>query len=403
MSSVDSADGGWQPTSEADRQQVRDQLTRILASAHFLSSRRYPNLLRFVVEKTLEGQDDSLKERLLGIEVFHRAPDYDTNQDPVVRLSAAEVRKRIALYYQHPAHQNELLIGLNPGSYIPTFRPPQVVSAESAPAIPEPAAVNETKAAYSSERLRTPVLVALTSVAAIALGVWLYSRPSPIEQFWAPVLNSPSRVTLCVGSPDAVNAAHQNAPTPSTVLDDLSHSGRLGTANVAALIHMGGILESRHKVFRLELASQTSFPELHEGPVLLVGALDNAWTMRLTQSLRYGFAMNSEAMYIADRKNPSTRNWSVSLKQAPASQVEDFAIVARYSDSTLDQPVVLVAGLSREGTEAAGELVSNPGFLKTLFARSPRNPKNVNLEAVLQIQVIDGHPGPAHIVAVEYW
>jgi len=52
------------------------------------------------VEQTLAGNEDNLKERTLGVEVFHRTPDYDTNLDPVVRLCAGEVRKRIAQYYQ---------------------------------------------------------------------------------------------------------------------------------------------------------------------------------------------------------------------------------------------------------------------------------------------------------------
>lgn len=166
---------------------------------------------------------------------------------------------------------------------------------------------------------------------------------------------------------------------------------------------MGGVLEVRHKAFRLVLASQASFPQLREGPVILVGALDNAWTMRLTKPLRFGFTMDSDSMSIVDRKNSSAKSWVVSLKQPPSSQTEDFAVIARYHDTTLDQPVVMAAGLSRQGTEAAGELLSNSTFLTTLFQNAPHNWTKVNLEAVVQTQVIDGHPGPSRILAVEYW
>jgi hypothetical protein len=404
MSSLEPAEGEWRPGSEAEKQQVRDQLQKILASSHFLISRRYPNLLRFVVEQTLEGQEDALKERLLGIEVFHRSPDYDTNQDPVVRLSAAEVRKRIALYYQHPGHQNELVIGLNPGSYIPYFRP-----AQSSPASrgPDPAekAVEAISIPADVPRRRWPLVAACLAAGAVAagLGLYFFLRPSVIDQFWSPVLGSPASVSMCVGSPDAVNPAPQTRPNPATLVEDLQHSGRLGTANVATLMHMGGVLEDRHKAFRLVLASQASFPQLREGPVVLVGALDNTWTMRLTKSLRYGFTMDSDSMYIVDHKNPSARSWVVLLKQPPSSQTEDYAVIARYHDTTLDQPVVLAAGLSRQGTEAAGELLSNAAFLKTLFQNAPSDWTKVNLEAVVQTQVIDGHPGPSRILAVEYW
>src|ERR1035437_9724583 len=90
--------GTWIPEKDADKAAVRVQLERLLANPSFRNSKRYPALLRFVVERVLEGHTDSLKERTLGIEVFHRDPNYDTNQDPVVRTTAVEVRKRLALY-----------------------------------------------------------------------------------------------------------------------------------------------------------------------------------------------------------------------------------------------------------------------------------------------------------------
>ncbi len=407
MSSADRASGSWRPQSDSERQQVRDQLERLLSSPGFVNSQRYPNLLRFVVEQTLMGQEDTLKERLLGIDVFRRSPDYDTNQDPVVRLSAAEVRKRIAVYYQQPEHQHELVIGLNPGSYIPYFRPASHLT-DPLPPVVQQAEPSVKQASPLLGRLWRPWAAALLLALFLAGGLAWYisARPSVTEQFWSPVLESPYRVTLCVGTPDTFNASiasDQNlAPSP-TLEQKIFHSARLGPANVATLIRLGGILEGRHRSFRLLLASQASFPMLREGPVVLVGALDNPWTMRLTQNLRYGFADDGQSMYVVDRKNPSSRQWSVNLKQAPSSQSGDFAVIARYNDTTLGQPVVLAAGLSSQGTEAAGEILSDPDVLKELFKHAPGNWKKVNLEAVVQTQVIDGNPGPSRILAVEYW
>ena len=123
MSELYQQQAQWHPTSEDERKSVRQQLERVLASPLFRNSKRYPALLRFVVEQSLDGNEDQLKERLLGIHVFHRQPDYDTNQDTIVRLTAAEVRKRIAQYYQQPEHKGELRIHLNSGSYVPHFTP----------------------------------------------------------------------------------------------------------------------------------------------------------------------------------------------------------------------------------------------------------------------------------------
>ena len=124
MASTGSVTGAWHPKTESERQLVRSQLEKIVSDGRFAASKRYPCLLRYIVEQTLAENEDNLKERTLGVEVFHRPPDYDTNLDPVVRLCAAEVRKRLAQYYQSPAHGGELRIELNPGSYVPVFSQP---------------------------------------------------------------------------------------------------------------------------------------------------------------------------------------------------------------------------------------------------------------------------------------
>lgn len=107
--------------SPSDVKAVSEQLERILASPLFKQSKRYSPFLRYVVEKTLAGEADTLKERTLGVEIFGRPPNYDSSNDPVVRVTAGEVRKRIAQYYHDSEHKGELRIELSPGSYVPEF------------------------------------------------------------------------------------------------------------------------------------------------------------------------------------------------------------------------------------------------------------------------------------------
>ena len=106
----------WTPSSELEKGAVQQQLERLLASPLFHSSKRYAQFLRFVVGRTLEGRGHDLKERILGIEVFDRPPDYDTNIDPIVRVTAAEIRKRIEQYYHDPKHGQEIRLFLPSGS-----------------------------------------------------------------------------------------------------------------------------------------------------------------------------------------------------------------------------------------------------------------------------------------------
>ena len=115
---------GLEHDNSIDPNAVREQLERLLASPIFSHSRICASFLRYVVEEDLKGNAKYLKERQIGIEVFSREPAYDSEEDPVVRRSALEVRKRIAQYYYMPEHENELRIDLKPGSYVPEFSLP---------------------------------------------------------------------------------------------------------------------------------------------------------------------------------------------------------------------------------------------------------------------------------------
>src|SRR5580700_5509698 len=122
--------------TEVEKAAIEEQVERLLQNPHFSHSRRFPMFLRFVVRHTLAGQADAIKERTLGIEIFGRSPDYDTAADPIVRVTAAEIRKRIAQYYQEPGRENEIRVSLLSGSYVPHFQWPHPPEAhvEQAPA-----------------------------------------------------------------------------------------------------------------------------------------------------------------------------------------------------------------------------------------------------------------------------
>src|SRR5262244_1609941 len=107
---------------------VRSALESVISSDAFAPSKRCQDFLRLVVEHALTGDLDSLRERMIGVEMFGRPADYDTSNDAVVRVRATEVRKRLALYYGAPPVGPVVRIELPPGSYVPEFHwpPPSV-------------------------------------------------------------------------------------------------------------------------------------------------------------------------------------------------------------------------------------------------------------------------------------
>src|ERR1700742_2789235 len=112
------------PGAELSAEAFSEQLELLVQDQAFRSSKRSVAFLRYVVEQTLNGSADQIKERTIGVEVFGREPSYDTNLDHVVRTAAIELRKRLAIYYGDERHRSELRMSLVPGSSIPRFTLP---------------------------------------------------------------------------------------------------------------------------------------------------------------------------------------------------------------------------------------------------------------------------------------
>jgi hypothetical protein len=375
------------PADVPSPQAVREQLKRLLAHPLFAHSKRYPVLLAYTVEQTLRGHGDQLKERTIGIEAFGREPNYDVNDDPVVRMTAAEVRKRLSQYYYDHSHAGEWIIELPVGSYLPSFHSPE---RNLPPPTPSPVA------APRSSRTRLLALLLLVLLAGFALGhLPLPHRASNLERFWMPLSASSSRITYCLGEPGQT-ADHKPIDQPVTPL-----SGSLDVSDVTTLARALMPIARRHDGFRVLAASETTFAQLREGPVVLIGAYDNAWTMRISQNLPFAFVYEDGLRKIIDRKDK--RFWTLEWQIPETKLARDYAVVARIHDPLTGQPVILLAGILGEGTEAASEAVSSPEFLDLLLQQLPSDWDQKNLEVVIATQVIDGHPGPPRLVAVRYW
>ena len=129
-------------TNTHDEILLHRQMDLILDSKHFRQAKSLEKFLRYVVARKLEGAENELKEYTIGLEVFHRGADYDPRHDAVVRVQANLLRKRLASYYQEEGAQDELMIELPKGHYVPRFylRPVSPGSAGLAKLVEEPGA-----------------------------------------------------------------------------------------------------------------------------------------------------------------------------------------------------------------------------------------------------------------------
>jgi hypothetical protein len=374
-------------------------------------------LLAYTVEQVLLGNSGELKERTIGVAAFGREPNYDVNLDPVVRMTAAEVRKRLSQYYYNPEHDGELVIELPVGSYIPSFRDPAIrqndLSAtpvvghnvekphrESDPPLELPAVAEERNSGVTV-RHWVSIAVALLFTAVVIFGIGgvkVFSKPSNMERFWKPVSSASARVTYCLGEP-VHSPENQHLLAQGTPL-----YGSLDLADVTTLARSIVPLLPGNGAFRVSAASQTEFTQLREGPIVLIGAFDNSWTMRITQNLPIGFGRdNNNVRTIVYRKSPQKQSWTLQWLVPNTKIAVDYAIVARIHDEVTGQPVIILAGILSPGTEAAGEVASNPEYLNAMLKKAPKNWDQLNLEAVIETHVIDGHSGPPTVLAVETW
>ena len=105
--------------SKEAKEALEKHLDEIVEGAGFKGSQRSGQFLRYIVEKAVAGRFDSLKERVIGMELFARSPSYDTGEDAIVRVTASDVRKRLLQHYGSCEALPEFRISLPLGSYVP--------------------------------------------------------------------------------------------------------------------------------------------------------------------------------------------------------------------------------------------------------------------------------------------
>jgi hypothetical protein len=420
---------------------VRAELDSMLKASIFAQSNRCKRFLSYVVLQTLSGNGGELKERTIGIRVFDRINDYDTGDDSIVRVTANEVRKRLGQYYAETAGVHSVQIELPRGSYVPEFRiqatrrgkkedgstVPESVSessesagtslrAEPVPTIapasvpaPESPTISPSRNILERRAFYLAIVIVLVVVGIVILGLLRRPAVNNIPDLWASFLHPSSPVLVCIDT-------HQ-LPVPGSVssqgqkfVDMVLRQQIIALDDAAVLSSMAAMLGKKEIPFRVVGAEQTSLADLRRQPVILIGAIDNKWTIRLTRDLRYRIevanppnsgAAKEPVASIIDSQQPANR-WSTDLSVPFNAWKSDYAVVARMDDATTGVPVLVEAGLGNDGTLAASELITSGG-LSSILAREPSCRGKRNFEAVIEAQIIDTKSGPPHVLRLTCW
>ena len=343
-------------------------MEKVLCSSHFKDALQLQSLLRYIVENSINGKDDALKERIIGMNVFGRKPDYETADDPIVRSRVGQLRRRLDQYYETAESEGpsvQIVIPL--GSYRAAFilrpganggsngnrtvdpHPVATLDAEKKQIEPEATAAPE---APRKARWRTWGIVAATA-GTILLTVWITSgewRKSELDLFWEPIFENNKSVLIYTGTgwvytPSASYADKLLSLSPpderslpieewripplkdgevltakDVVVDQVGFSG---SGEVKASVDLAVLLAAHHRSFSLRSGPDLPFEDLQGSPAILLGAYNNHWSMEMTKHLPF---FVDRALRIRETGD-SGRVWSIAhVPGVPAS--EDYALVS---------------------------------------------------------------------------
>jgi hypothetical protein len=383
---------------ENDPAAIRAALDRVLHSPGFRTSRRSQDFLRYVVERTLDGQAESLKERTIGIDVFGRPTEYDPSDDATVRVKAGEVRKRLGLYYATEGQQEEIRIELPHGTYVPEFirTEAQTIPAE-AQHIEEVVTPRHTRRWMLVPGLAMGLLV-------IAGAIWWNTRTAStaVTQFWAPVLKGTAPVLLSASYVPVYGVDPKMAPEHPTRFEDfvLLTDQFVGGGDLMAISRISGMLNGMHRAYRVKIGSDVSFQDLRNAPTVLIGYSYTRWR-DISKELRFFIDAERRPRMVTDFGKPT--QWSLPDLPADRRTNEDYAIATRVFHPDTQAMLVEVAGITQYGTEAGADLISNSEFLAEALRDAPPGWQNKNLQLVLHVKVISGTPASPKVVAKYFW
>ncbi|ADV83202.1 hypothetical protein [Terriglobus saanensis] len=446
--------------SAGDRKRVHAALHELMASPPLRTTLQCQHLLQYIVNHTLTGEDALLRERVIGKEVFGRKPDYEPGEDPVVRIRAADLRKRLALYYQSIHTVPEVRIDVPSGSYRAVFTwktedagvesHPHFVSLEDPAVVPSPESSTEVGQAsleISEPLTGAPVLplplipaaspdpsfrggsrwpwivVLVLLIAGTFTGVnWYRGRADRmLRTFWTPVLDSSKPVLISIGS-NAVYRVSDDKADEYSRQNHIENSGMeffpkfdpgqsfastglypagdsfVALGDVASVAETVSMLAHFTKTFQERFPNDISFAEVRNNPTVLIGGFNNPMTRELTRNFRFVLASRNR---IEDRNQPG-KAW-VLHASSDSHDTEDYAIVTRVLRHEEDEPLVSVAGMGQYGTLAATNFVCKPESLQQLGANLGKDWQRHNFQIVLRIKIIDFKPVSTSIIATHTW
>ena len=405
----------------SDREQYSKQIDRLVASRTLHGSESLCRLLKYLAQYAMDHPGTPLKEYQIATEVFGRRADFDPQSDSTIRVQAGRLRAKVAEYYAAEGENDPVVVELPKGSYLLNFRYriPATKSAEVSGAALEP-----TPTKTRSTSIAVVTLAALLAAALITILILLSHRspagsasastmeqvPADFQQFWKPFLSSPEEPWVVfsnaefVGRPETGMRYYNKARDGETQLWD----HYTGVGEVLAVHELDQVFSSLHRRLRVKRGSLFSLDDAKNNDLIFVGSpSENLTLMEIPSTEDFVFQRMTSGPRSGDlavaNVHPQPGEQSFYLASpGNGPMTEDYAVLGFMPGLNPSRSVVILAGTTTFGTQAAVEFVCRQNSVHHLLERLgiPAGGEVKPFEALLHVKVAKGVPVDTELVTV---
>jgi hypothetical protein len=409
----------------SERDHFSKQIDLLVSSSALHGSESLCKLLRYLAKHALDQPGAPLKEYQIATEVFGRRPDFDPQLDSTIRVQASRLRGKLGEYYGAEGANDPIFVELPKGTYVLQFHRRAVADAPSASVGSNGRLGGGPKVAGTSRTGRIAIIA--LCVAALLAGIaWLLtsankrlatasprqadSAPAEFGEFWKPFLSGPQEPWLIfsnaafVGRPET-GMRYYNASQDSNrqVWDQYT-----GVGEVLAVHELDQVFASLHRQMRVKRGSLFSLDDVKNNDLIFLGSpSENLTLMEIPSTREFVFQRLADgprkgdlAIVNVHPKAGETRSFVASPSSSPMT--EDYAVIGLMPGLDPAHSVMILAGTTTFGTQAAVEYVCRQDSLKELLSRlSVSKTGDVKpFEALLRVKVVRGVPVEASLLAV---
>ena len=405
----------------------RNQINRLVASQVLHSSESLCKLLQYLAKHALDHHNTPLKEYQLATEVFGRRSDFDPQSDSTIRVQAGRLRLKLTEFYSSEGAQDPVIVELPKGTYILSFHLREANSKPRSEPIPVTNGAGETPGVGSQVPRAWVFAIAALSilllVAVVTLGLMVSSRetvptahagnvetpPLAFQMFWKPFISGTAEPWLIFSNAAFVGRPETGMRYYSAGRDaqDAIWDHYTGVGEVLAVHSLDGVFGLFHRQLRVKRGSLFSLDDAKNNDLIFLGSpSENLSLAEIPSTKEFVFQRVGSGPRKGDlaivNVHPQNREAKEFLASAASPLVEDYAVVSLVPGLAAERSVLILAGTTTFGTQAAAEYVSRLDSVEDLLTRvtGSKTGSLTPFEAVIHIKVARGVPVEAELVAV---